>query len=99
MLRMTPETPTVRRGEILQIAGEIQFFKGGDSDAMGQVVHIEVYDPSGTPMEYFRCNKSYKGKKFRLRLPMSFSEPIGRYKVVAACPVTGLKASTSFDVQ
>lgn len=98
LLRIEPEKKTVNRGEIIQINGEIQFVKGGDGSAMGQVVHFEVYDPSGNLMEHFRSNKSYTGEKFSLRLPISLSEPAGRYTVEAACPVTGLKASACFDV-
>ena len=66
---------------------------------MGQVVHIEVYNPDGKELECFRNNLLFDGKSFELALPISYSENPGEYTVKLEYPITGMKSEKKFTVE
>ena len=69
-----------------------------DSASIAQAVHVRVYGPSGEELEHFRQNLVFDGPRFQVVLPVSLSEPPGRYRLEAEHVLTGMKAQTWFDV-
>jgi hypothetical protein len=99
-LEVAPDSPAVRQGQRITLRGTVTFTGGGEADlrSMGQVAHVEVFDPAGNELEWFRSNPLFAGRTFRVTLPISYSEPPGRYTVRVEYPVTGLKAQAAFRV-
>ena len=95
------EPGRVEPGKDVVLAGSTPFSRA-DATAgktLGQAVHLRVYSPTGDELEHFRKNVVFEGDRFRHVLPISLSAPPGRYTVQAEHAVTGMKATTGFDVQ
>ncbi len=99
-LEISTSQPAIKGGDVLTINGKVAFDKPNDPAIakLGQVVHVEVFDPTGKLMKWYTKNHLFSGDKFAVSLPISYSEPPGRYTVVIEHAVTGAKATTSFDV-
>ena len=98
MMKVSTQQTAVKQGQVVAIAGEVRFGRGEDGTSMGQVVHAEVLNSSGKRLEYFDQNAVFKGGRFKVAIPVSYSESPGRYTVVIEHVVTGMRAETSFDV-
>jgi hypothetical protein len=90
----------VRQGEAITLMGTVALTDGTERQIqeMGQVVHIEVTDPEGKELEWYRTNHVFAGRTFKVQLPISHSEKPGTYAVVATDPVTGLQSLARFTV-
>ena len=99
-LEISASQPVLKGGDVLTINGKIAFDKPEDPAIakLGQVVHVEVFGPSGKLLKWYTKNHLFQGDKFSVPLPISHSEPPGRYTVVIEHTVTGAKATASFDV-
>jgi len=94
-------TPTrVAGGRDLTLDGRVAFARGDAATAadIAQAVHVRVLDPQGKELEYYRQNVVFQGPTFKVVLPVSYSEPPGRYTVEVEHAITGMKAKTWFDV-
>ena len=100
-MTLTPQAGRIVQGQALRVSGTVQFAAGKEKDAasLGQVVHIRVYAPDGSELEWFRKNVVFDGADFRITLPVSYSEQPGIYSVVAEHTVTGMKAQATFAVE
>jgi hypothetical protein len=99
-LALTPDARKVRQGEDAVLQGRVDFgaARPADSASIAQAVHVRVYGPSGEELEHFRQNLVFDGPRFQVVLPVSLSEPPGRYRLEAEHVLTGMKAQTWFDV-
>ena len=90
----------VEPGRDLLLVGRVVFSEKSASEGakLAQTVHVRVYDPAGRELEHFRSNVLFQGGSFRVILPISYSEPPGRYTIEAEHAITGMKARASFDV-
>ena len=93
-------SPRVEQGTDLVLTGRVLFERGAAEAAtdLAQAVHVRVYSPAGDELEYFRNNVLFEGRQFQVALPISYSEPPGRYLVAAEHAITGMKAKTWVDV-
>jgi len=100
LISVTPVQPRVKAGDVLTVKGRIDFDPANHPAIaeLGQVVHVEVLGPSGEPLQWYTQNHLFKGDGFVLSLPISYSEPAGRYTIVVEHTVTGARAVGSFDV-
>ena len=91
---------TAVQGATAVVNGGIAFGAGRKADiaALGQAVHLRVFGPDGSERECFRRNLVFSGERFATVLPISFSEPVGRYRVEATHAITAMKAQVWFDV-
>ena len=99
-LALAPKTAQVRQGADMVLEGTVEFGQAKDAhaDAVASAVHLRVYAPDGKELEHFRKNVVFDGRRFSHTLPISLSEPPGRYTVEAENAVTGTKAIACFDV-
>jgi len=83
----------VSRGEAL----EIGIGRPGTGIGDPQFVHIDVQDPSGTPMPHYSGNfRAVGGSKFTL--PLAVNDATGTWKFTISDILTGRRQQTAFDV-
>ncbi|MCX6985389.1 MAG: beta-galactosidase, partial [Lentisphaerae bacterium] len=97
-MSLTPEKSSVRGGETLNVNGKVEFADNANASGFKQVVNVKVYSPEGKPLEFFNVNVLFSGASFEIKLPVSYSEKAGAYKVVARNPITGMQAEAAFTV-
>ena len=88
---------SITSGTDLTVTGKVNFNED-KSDAISQAVHVRVFNPQGTELEWFRQNIVFSGTSFKVHLPLSLSIKPGRYRVIAEHALTGAKTATTFDV-
>ncbi|MCX5724398.1 MAG: hypothetical protein NTX84_07795, partial [Nitrospirae bacterium] len=100
-VKLTPEKTRVKQGEILRCVIEVPFKEGADEAIrkLGHVVHIEVLDPAGKELEWYRDNILIEGSRSTVQIPISFSEKPGRYTLKARSPITGGTAAVNVQVE
>jgi len=98
-MKLELDKPSVKQGETLTVKGEVKFEGTKDVDAIGQAVHVEVLDPENQLKECYSRNLVFKGRRFLVELPVSYSETPGRYTIVIEHAITGMKAEACFDVE
>ena len=98
-LQIVPEVAALNQGAVLSLKGQVTFSGEKDVDALGQVVHVTVFGPELQELECYTRNVVFSGRQFQLKLPVSYSEPPGRYTVVVEHAITGTKAQACFDVE
>ena len=97
-MSLTPEKSSVRGGETLNVNGKVEFADNANASGFKQVVNVKVYSPDGKPLECFNVNILFSGASFEIKLPVSYSEKAGAYKVVVKNPITGMQAEATFTV-
>jgi hypothetical protein len=99
-MSLVAQRPQVRPGEDLVLDGQVQLaaLQSAEMEPLGQAVHIRVYGPDGGEQECYRKNLVFDGPRFQYVLPISRSEPPGRYTAEVEHVITGSKSSTSYDI-
>ncbi len=98
-LAIAPSKPRVQPGDDFAFIGRVRFSEdSADATQLGQCVHLRVLDPDGRELEHYRRNVAFQGGEFQVTLPVSDSEPAGRYTVEVEHAITGMKATAWVDV-
>jgi hypothetical protein len=84
----------IQRGSNLELA------VGGTPPSPGavHVIHIDVIDPSGKPVEYYSGNLLAPAGRASKTIPIAVSDPPGRWQVRARDLITGDSKTASFEV-
>lgn len=98
-IKLEIDKPSVKQGETLKANGEVTFEGNKEVDSIGQCVHVEVLDPENQIKECYSRNVVFKGRRFLIELPVSYSEAPGRYTVVLEHAITGAKSKAFFEVE
>jgi hypothetical protein len=96
-IRLQADT-TVFPGATLTLRGVVGAEQPDGDTAMSHAIHVEVFSPDGTELEWHRRNVVFRGSAISVALPISLSAARGRYRIVVEHAITGATSETTFDV-
>ena len=96
-IRLQADT-TVFPGATLRLRGVVGAEQPDGDTAMGHAMHVEVFSPDGTELEWHRRNVVFRGSAISVALPISLSAAPGRYRIVVEHAITGATSEATFDV-
>lgn len=96
-IRLRADT-TVFPGATLTLRGIAGAEQSDGDAAMSHAIHVEVFAPNGTELEWHRRNVVLRGSTITVDLPISLSAAAGRYRIVVEHAITGATSETTFDV-